>query len=253
VERLVIRPCIVKRELGRIGVTFLNVRFVKVNATSENSRRGSGLESTQSNSGFLEVCRQSFCNVIAKSSSFGLILANVHQCSKESTGCYDDCFAMKSNAQGSLYASAFAILDDQAIYQALEQAQIRGKFEQMLHAGLVGFLVALSPGGLNGRSLGSIEQPELYGRKIRIQCHFTPKSINFPHHLTLGLATDCRIAAHLGYRIEIAGEQENVGPKPGGGQCGFASGVACAAYDHVVWIVRVSFERVRQTHLPMQN
>jgi hypothetical protein len=45
----------------------------------------------------------------------------------------------------------------------------------------------------------------LDGGDVRVHGHLATKRIDLPDNLTFGLATYCRIAAHLSNRIDVAG------------------------------------------------
>jgi hypothetical protein len=73
----------------------------------------------------------------------------------------------------------------------------------------------------------------LDGGDIRVHSHLATKCIDFPDDLTFGLATDGRIAAHLGNRIDVAGEKQGGGAHSRGGQRCLNASVSGAAYDHI--------------------
>jgi hypothetical protein len=69
---------------------------------------------------------------------------------------------------------------------------------------LVSFLVGLRARGLDGRTFRLIEESKLDTRDIRIDRHLSTKRINLSHDLTLGLASNRRVTAHLSNRVDIA-------------------------------------------------
>ena len=103
----------------------------------------------------------------------------------------------------------------------------------MFQAKLVGFLVALRTWRLNRKSFGFVEQPELDSRDVRIDRHLSTQGIDLTHHLALGLAADRRIAAHLGNRIDVAGQEQGRGAHTRRGQGRFHSGMPSATDDHI--------------------
>jgi hypothetical protein len=130
-------------------------------------------------------------------------------------------------------ADDLAVLKNQACDSGLENLQIRLQLQSVLQAELIGFLVALGSRRLHGRTLGLVEQSKLNAGEIGIDSHLAAQSVNFPNHLPLGLAADRRIAAHLGNRIDVAGEEQGGGSHPRRSQGGLHSGVAGPTDDNI--------------------
>jgi len=105
----------------------------------------------------------------------------------------------------------------------------------VLEAELVGFLVALRAGRLDGWSFGGIQKTKLNSGDIGVDGHLAAKRIDLAHDLALGLAADGRIAAHLGDRIEIAGQEQGRDAHSRCCQRRFRAGMPGSANDHIEW------------------
>ena len=63
--------------------------------------------------------------------------------------------------------------------------------------------------------------------------HLAAQCVDLAHDLALRLTADSRVAAHLGNRIDVAGQKQGGGAHPRGGQCGLDAGMAGAADDDI--------------------
>ena len=145
---------------------------------------------------------------------------------------------------------------------SLEDSQPGLQLTKMLHPELVGFLVALGPGGLDGRALGRVQQPKLDAGHVGGHAHLSPQGIDLADDVALGLAPDGGVTAHLGDGVDVPRQEQNIDPHAGGGQGGFHAGMASPADDDVVGAVGPEadlFVRSHRrsltggNHLPMQK
>ena len=74
----------------------------------------------------------------------------------------------------------------------------------MLHPELIGFLVALGAGCLDGWALGRIKQAELDSGNIGGQAHFTSEGIDLANDVALGLSANGGVTAHLCDGVDVA-------------------------------------------------
>jgi hypothetical protein len=118
----------------------------------------------------------------------------------------------------------------------------------MLHAELVGFLIALNAWSVDGGSLGSIEDTELNPRNVRADSHFPAEGIDFANDMSLRLPTNCGITAHLRDGVVIPGEQERAGPQAGSGKCGLDASMPCSANYDIVGLVGVKTHTFFRKH-----
>jgi len=139
-------------------------------------------------------------------------------------------------AAGVQHARHGAAFNGQRFHHGLADVQAGLIFDGRLHGQAVKLLVALHAGGLNGRSLGGVEQTEMDGGFIRDPPHFASQSVDFLDELAFGEPPDGRIAGHEGERIEIDVEQKRFGAHARRGQRRFAAGMPAADDQYVVRI-----------------
>ena len=121
----------------------------------------------------------------------------------------------------------------------------------MLHAKLVGFLVALRPRRLHAGPLDALSSRNWIAVVSVLIAISPPERVNFPHHVALGLTTDRRIAAHLRDCIEIPGQHKGLRPQPCRRQRGLAARVTRPANNHIIRLMRAILKTT--THFPIQN
>ncbi len=91
------------------------------------------------------------------------------------------------------------------------EIQAWGTFEAPLHAKLVSLRIALGPGSTDRGSVGRIQQTPLNCGRIGVFRHDSTERIDFADHVSLGQATNGRVAAHLPDGIEILGQHSDLG------------------------------------------
>jgi hypothetical protein len=77
----------------------------------------------------------------------------------------------------------------------------------------------------------------LDSRAIGVDRHLATESIDLPDDLALGLPADGRVAAHLGYRVDVASQQEGGGSHAGGRERRLDAGMSGAANDYVITLI----------------
>jgi hypothetical protein len=101
------------------------------------------------------------------------------------------------------HAANATFLDEDAVHDRLLQVELPLRFENPLHAASVSAPVRLRPGGTNGRSLPSVQEPELDPGLIDAPRHLPTKSIDLTDELPFGQPTDGRIAGHLRNGVQV--------------------------------------------------
>ena len=108
---------------------------------------------------------------------------------------------------------------------------------------LIGPLVGLGSRPVHGGALAAVEHAEVDAGLVDGPAHDAAQRVDLANDLPLGHATNGRVAAHLGHRIEVVGEQDRLGAHPRSGQCGLAAGMARSDDDDIV-LVDVSAHRL---------
>ena len=109
-----------------------------------------------------------------------------------------------------------------------------GGLQQVLHAELVGLLIALGPRCAHARSLPGIEESPLDRGGIGIQSHRSAQGIDLADHVSLPETSDGGVAAHLANGVQVLGQDRNLGAKAGRRQGGLHAGVPGAHHQDVV-------------------
>jgi hypothetical protein len=84
----------------------------------------------------------------------------------------------------------------------------------------------------------------LNGRDIGVDGHLSTQRVDFPDHLTLGLAADRRIAAHLRNGINVTRQQQGRGSHTRSGQTRLDARVTCAANNNIENLGSVSHRKI---------
>ncbi len=132
-------------------------------------------------------------------------------------------------------------LHDDPFHQGLAQVEVFLLFHHRLHGQAVELLVALHPGGLDRRSLGAVENPEMDGRTVGDFSHLAAQGVHFLDQLAFGKPPDGGVAGHEGDAVQADIEQEGAASHPGGGQGGLAAGVTRPDNDHITGFHDPSF------------
>ena len=98
----------------------------------------------------------------------------------------------------------------------------------------VGRLVALDPDGADSGSARGVEGAILEACEVGIEAHFTAEGIEFNDEVGLGESADGGVAGHQAEGVALGGDEEGFAAHPGGGEGGFASGMAGTNDEDIV-------------------
>ena len=197
VEHIIHSAGIVKSKQGRLRIALLLFELAKIDTAAQNTCGRASFKTLELDTRFLKRCREPFCRDIPHPSALVGVLADVHQATQKRTCGDHHRLGIEIDIQISLHTHHAPILIDQALHHCLKQVEVSLQLQHVLHPVLIRLLIALRPRRLHRGALRSIQQPKLNGRGIRIDCHLTTQGIDLAHHVTLSLATNRWIAAHL--------------------------------------------------------
>ncbi len=127
-----------------------------------------------------------------------------------------------------------ALFPDQGCHLGLLQAEPLLFVKKPLHLLSVEFLIALYARGLNSGPPAAIEKAKLNAGTVCNFSHDAAESINFPHQMPLGDASNGGVARHLRDHPLVEREQSCLGPHPCRCHGCFAAGVPTSNNDDVV-------------------
>ena len=134
-----------------------------------------------------------------------------------------------------------AVLHDEAHHQTLPQVEPLFPLHDRLHGEAVALLVALQAGGLDGRSLGGVQQAVVDGGLIGDPPHLAAQGVDLLDELALGEPPDRRVAGHERDGVEVDVEQERLAAHPRRGERRLAARVPAAHDDDVIFPAHSSF------------
>ena len=118
---------------------------------------------------------------------------------------------------------------------ALVKIDAFGCLQDVLHAKLIGFLIALGARGADAWTLASVEKAPLNSGGIGIKTHCASQGIDFANHVALAQPANRGVATHLADRVEILGQDCDLATETGGSQRCLDPGVASANNEDVVF------------------
>ena len=140
------------------------------------------------------------------------------------------------------------ILDDETFDETLKKVKARLLLQDGLHRETIELLVALEPGGLDGRPFGGVQQPEVDGGFVGNPAHLTAQRIDLLDELALGQTADRGVAGHQRNRVQVDVEQQGFAAHPGRRERGLAARMPSPDNDDVIFPIHESyFPAVPQT------
>ena len=109
--------------------------------------------------------------------------------------------------------------------------QILRLFQQLLHIGVVFAPVRLHAQGMDGRPFSHVQHAALQKSGVRRNPHHTAQRVDLPHKMSLGRASDGRIAGQIPDAVQREREQRRLRTQLRRGAGGFYSRVPCTD-DH---------------------
>jgi hypothetical protein len=124
----------------------------------------------------------------------------------------------------------------QAVDSPLADRQPCLPAQRALHGLSVQFLIALDAEGSNRRAFTRIDDAELDAGLVGIPCHLSTQRINFLYQMSLGDASNRRIARHLRNAILVHREEQGVRTHARCGQRSFTAGMTSAHHNNVDYL-----------------
>ena len=123
--------------------------------------------------------------------------------------------------------------EHQVVGPGLDNRQVLGFRQDVLHGQAVQFTVGLRPGAPDRRALGLVEHTELNTAAVDGPPHDAVKGIDLAHQLALGQTPDRRIAGHFADCRGLMGQQQRRGPLARRRRGRLGSGVPAAHHNDV--------------------
>jgi hypothetical protein len=127
----------------------------------------------------------------------------MHQTMQERACGDDEGAPFESDADCSFHVSYPGSVATEPTHLSLLDIQSFLALAYPFHPNLIGALVALRPGRLDGWSLAGVKHPEVDSGQICAPAHLAAERINFTYQVALCEPTDGWIAGHLTDCVEI--------------------------------------------------
>ena len=101
---------------------------------------------------------------------------------------------------------------------------------------MIKIFIVLGAGRMDRRPFFGIQFSKMDSGLISNLCHFTAQSINFFDQLSFCHTADGGTARHGRNFIQINGQHQHLAAHPGCGQGCFASGMARANHNHIIFL-----------------
>ena len=126
------------------------------------------------------------------------------------------------------------VVDGQAGNGVLPHPQVRRLLKLMTPVFRKPHAVNLGARAPHGGAFRAVEHAELYRCTVGYHAHTAAERINLAHNLTFCYAAYGRIAAHLGYLVQVNGNQQSGCTEPGSRRGSLATGMTGAHYNHII-------------------
>jgi hypothetical protein len=118
----------------------------------------------------------------------------------------------------------------------LGNVEIGFTFAKPFHSELICLFVALRSGGPNRWPFLGVEHAKLQAGHVSTLAHLATERIDFPGEMSLGQATNCRIAGHLPYGVSVEGQHECLASHASRSQGCLNPGMPAANHNHVIFL-----------------
>ena len=207
---------------------------VKVHAAAVDPGRGAGLEPAQRNTGGPQALGELVGGVLAVRTGGIAGLSHKDAASQIGAGGDDHGLGAVEGPQPGDNAGDAAVFHGDVGDLGLLKFQIFAAFQEMFHVFVVALAVGLHPQGMDRRAFAQIEHPALEKGGVGGHGHDAPQSVDLPHQMTLGGATDGGVTGQVGHPVQGKGKQGGFGSQLGGGMGCLDAGMACADHHHFI-------------------
>ena len=217
-----------------VGLSGLQFHLVKMNGTGIDTDGSTGLHACRAYSQFFDGTGEMCGCRFGTTSTGDLLSSDVHQSVEKGAGCNHHGTCRKCGIPDGSHTTYFSLFNEDFRNLILPDVKIVRVFEVLSPFRDETCAVALGTRTPHGRTFRTVQHLELNGCGIRNDAGKTAQGIDFAHDLSFRNTTDGRVAAHLCDFVHVHRDEACFGSEPGGGMCGFASGVACTDNNHIV-------------------
>ena len=222
------------RELVPVVVALLQRGQREVYRPSVYPDGGAGLHAVGAKSEADQLFGQSSGRRFGYTSALDFDGARVHQSVQERAGGHHHAACPEGDAEGRDHARNPAILDDEAVDRILPHIQPGSVLEYAAPSQRECHAVGLSAGAPHGRTLGSVEHPELYRGPVGDYARHAAEGVDLAHYLPFCDATHGGVAAHMGNLVHVDGDEQGRRAEACRGVCRLAAGVSGSDHNHVI-------------------
>src|SRR5438270_4415428 len=182
------------RERARRVVAGRLLHPAEVNRLLVDPRGGAGFEAAELKSEGSERIREGVGRRFAEAAAAGLLLARMHERTKERAGGDDDRLRLDTGAVLQHDAADGVAVDYERAHGALENRKVRLGVQDLPHSARVEVAVALRSWPLDGRPLGTVEHLELDAGAIGRLPHHAAEGVDLLDEVALRESADGWIA-----------------------------------------------------------
>ena len=227
-----------KRKRNSSLVTLLNIKSVKINASSVNTARCARLKSAKRNVEFIKCFAEFVGREHSVRSALVCYITDVNSAAQKCTCCKDNGFCTKQSFKPCLnhpLVTVFVKVDD----FALTNVEIVGEFKRVLHTCRVFTPVNLCTQRVNGRTFAEVEHSALERILVRRLAHFAAESVNFSDKVAFARSADRRIARHISDPVQIYCKHGGFYAEPCRCKCRFNSCVTCTDNYYIIFSAKI--------------
>ncbi len=201
-----------ERETVKVVLARLQLHLVEVNRPLIYAHGGTRLHSLRLNAQFVDAFGEESSGRFGAASTAHLFATNMHQAAEEGArGDNHGACRKGGSPQGAHSAHAVAFGED--FYRlVLPDVQVVGVFEAVPPLRDETGAVTLGARTPHGRTFRAVEHTELDGGGVCHLAHLSAQRVDFADNLSLGNATHCGVAAHLGYFVHVHRQEARLCP-----------------------------------------
>ena len=170
-------------------IALLNIKTIKINASSVDTARCARLKSAERNVEFVKCLAEFVGREHTVRSAFVCYITDVNSTAQKCACRNNNGFCTEQSFKPCLNYPLVTVFVEVNNF-ALTNVEIVGEFKSVLHSGRVFTPVDLSTERVNRRTFAEVEHSALERILVRRLAHFSAEGINFSDKVTLACATD---------------------------------------------------------------
>ena len=224
-----------EREVVPSHVAVLPVGLTEIDRAAVYSDRSAGFHASGPDSVTCNRLGESIDSRFAYASAGYLLAPYVHQSAEECAGSEYHATCLNLNTPDGAHASHLAVFDHEFRHLVLPDVEVGRVLQYLAPCPDEFSTVALCPRAPHRRSFRQVEHTELEAAAVGHDAHHAAQRIHFAHNLTLGNASDSRIARHLCNLVHVHRHQAGTCSHACSSRCGLTASMTRTNHYYVVF------------------